>query len=958
MSRYPWRDTSSDIAGGQPPQWETPGGAQAKADKAEEESKKYTDEKNADFTAHVQNATIHVMQSDKDNWNSKASGVHTHANATPTMPGFESAADKTKLDGIEEGANNYVHPATHPPSIIVQDTSNRFVTDAEKAAWNAKAETTTASPAAKGLMSSADKTKLDGVESGAEVNQNAFAMIKAPGQGDVIAGSKQETINFAGGTGITVTTDPAGKKVMITATGEATPGPHASSHITGGTDIIPDAVVGGASGLMSGADADFVRNTGETKTGAQAKADAAKTEAVAEANTYVNDVIYQRFGIARNIPITLQPGVQIVKADRQAVFSLTGLTGKTVIDYDGQKGVFGVRNPYAIRYGENLLPSFYEWTVHSNAKVTSPNALSLVTAQSTQELSYYDCRAVIVGQKYTVSFQGTGKAIISFVDATNSAPTRVIVSSATPVTFTVPNGTVYIRVYVGNLISYTDENNPSTYTYAAGTYTFSNMMLNIGSVAKPFKLREDSMLALQTDLYADPVTGANADTVFERDGQYFKSKKWHRVILDGTITQSFFGSGAGFKAVNGLLPVAPALDGSGLLTKYQGRFIKETDYATVSSGADQLNIGSSGANGVFDNFQISISSADSGWGDNYTPSTEEIKAYFMGWKMYDTSVGSTVAPYNRTDGQSKGWVRRRLSDGAFVDGSGTLPTTQAAEYTPYKLVYQLATPTVEPIVSEGQLTFIEGENQVEVGTGIVLRESVKPHLDTNSKTYSVNAEGYPSPLKYKSKGFFANYESGYQFFGWNVNTAVLQGNGPWLQAVQDGFDASGSYSTTYFMRDLSPVVAFTGNYAANEKTLLMDLVDSVQQNTARVSVLENKKADKDSPSWIAPAGLRNGWIKYTLSSGSILDVGYYRDSASVVYLRGAVKNGLTSVGNDIFVLPEGYRPKFNRNFSVISGAESGPVIARIEVRPNGVVAFIYGGNSLLSFDGIAFLAEQ
>ena len=33
---------------------------------------------------------------------------------------------------------NYTHPANHPPSIITQDGSNRFVTDAEKSAWNAK----------------------------------------------------------------------------------------------------------------------------------------------------------------------------------------------------------------------------------------------------------------------------------------------------------------------------------------------------------------------------------------------------------------------------------------------------------------------------------------------------------------------------------------------------------------------------------------------------------------------------------------------------------------------------------------------------------------------------------------------------------------------------------------------------------------------------------------------------
>lgn len=49
-----------------------------------------------------------------------------------------TTAEKTKLAGIATGATNYSHPATHPPAIIAQDASNRFVTDVEKTAWNAK----------------------------------------------------------------------------------------------------------------------------------------------------------------------------------------------------------------------------------------------------------------------------------------------------------------------------------------------------------------------------------------------------------------------------------------------------------------------------------------------------------------------------------------------------------------------------------------------------------------------------------------------------------------------------------------------------------------------------------------------------------------------------------------------------------------------------------------------------
>lgn len=65
-------------------------------------------------------------------------GGTEHANASTSVAGFLSAADKTKLDSVAEGANAYSHPANHLASIITQDSSNRFVTDAEKTAWSAK----------------------------------------------------------------------------------------------------------------------------------------------------------------------------------------------------------------------------------------------------------------------------------------------------------------------------------------------------------------------------------------------------------------------------------------------------------------------------------------------------------------------------------------------------------------------------------------------------------------------------------------------------------------------------------------------------------------------------------------------------------------------------------------------------------------------------------------------------
>lgn len=45
-------------------------------------------------------------------------------------------ADKDKLAGIEEHANNYVHPDTHPAGMITSDANHRFVTDDRIEAWD------------------------------------------------------------------------------------------------------------------------------------------------------------------------------------------------------------------------------------------------------------------------------------------------------------------------------------------------------------------------------------------------------------------------------------------------------------------------------------------------------------------------------------------------------------------------------------------------------------------------------------------------------------------------------------------------------------------------------------------------------------------------------------------------------------------------------------------------------
>lgn len=110
---------------------------------------------------------------------SKADSTHTHANATTDASGFMSASDKTKLDGVANNANNYTHPISDAGAL--ESNIYKITTDANGHVVAATAigkeditalgipgadtDTTyeVATTSTDGLMSSADKTKLDGM---------------------------------------------------------------------------------------------------------------------------------------------------------------------------------------------------------------------------------------------------------------------------------------------------------------------------------------------------------------------------------------------------------------------------------------------------------------------------------------------------------------------------------------------------------------------------------------------------------------------------------------------------------------------------------------------------------------------------------------------------------------------------------------------------------------------------
>lgn len=755
---------------------------------------------------------------------------------------------------------------------------------------------------------------------------------------------------------------------------------------------IEDAVTGGASGLMTGADAKFVRVDGETKTGAQEKADAVK------------DYVESRLDTSEYSEVTLQPGLQVIQGKRNAPFTLTGLTGRTLVNLLGRAGgcetisalntpyqasvaadtvnktqgsqsikvtttalqsgavstfpvalkagyyivaadvkpisgasmgvylnglssakgtpnseditkfnlvwkaynvqnatnaysvgeVIGpvgsagnidalrlyeiseteyvaldsmtpeqiaakypyvdsvqpVRNPYAIRYGKNLLPPFYEWTKTDHVSTVQEQYVlngTIVAGAGTDSYAVYYLN-VIPNQDYTLinPVESTGFMRISTYNSAGIRIQGIFVKPGESITIKMDVAAVRMGVNVSGVTAYTDDFDTSTWTWETGTSrTFKNPIMIIGSTPKSFKPREDAMLALQTDLFADPLTGANADEVFEKDGCYFKLKKWQRTALDGALGYRTVQNKTDYKIIGCKFPEAAAAFNRLFVSKYNGNLLTKT--ATMV-GPDNAYFLTSDLS----DFNLSIANSDSGWGDSYTPTADEIKAYFMGWKMFLNNQPDISKSYNG-EAAGKAWcpidsISNPNTAAYFVNS--TVPTEPISNYsysrfstwTPYQLVYQLATATVEPITSEGQLTLIEGNNQVEVGTGIVLREAVKPvrMVVGSIEYYHFNNidPAVKNPFKYRVEKILNIYANGKR-----VNGVVLK-NEDAAYGKQDAhiegkdFIKDAAYTATYFMLDTSPIVPLVGSVAENEKALLTDMNDILRHNAAAVSVVE------------------------------------------------------------------------------------------------------------------------
>lgn len=648
---------------------------------------------------------------------------------------------------------------------------------------------------------------------------------------------------------------------------------------------------------------------------------------------------------------------EISQAEYNALDSMTA--DQIAAKYPYVDDMKPIVNPYVIRYGKNLLPPFTEWYgfLGGDARFSYPVGKYKFKMEPRQEgtepfiSNYRFTVPIIPGETYTYSCTHNGKIGVNLFTADmvritdHGLPNIDKWLTDQSITFTAPLNARYANILIGN-------NDISTVGCE-----FSNPMFNIGTEPLPFVPREDNMQVAVTRL-ASSVNGSVYDEIYQKEGRLYKFGRFKTIDLDGSLYWELSQvEGAGFKRAR--IPSFVTLlgaDGRGYqqVIKYNG---KPLMLKGSVNGPDEFFLSYADPH-----FYITIPNADSGWGDSYRPSNDEIKAYFYGWKMYPVGDSSGVSLYNGEG--AKAWAKRRV-DGTFYDGTDTLPRDTYSDFLInfgyYKLQYQLATPTLEEVSSEGQISLHEGINQVEVGAGMIVREKAKPVQDSMNPSVYINVDGNKysnvkgSELSFRTERILNIFDETFiSKFSITHNTPNAYGND--FAIIPAGlFDNSKPYSVTYTALDkyllTGPVTAIDCQYPSNMKTIVNDLVSCQVDVVQRVGVLEMQKANKYQPQWITPT-LLNGWENYGFSYSQ---AGYYKDDMGLVHIRGLIKSGVTEA--PAFILPKGYRPRFTTVFVGISSSGAYE-FAYIRVNSGGLVTIVKGGNVYLSLDGISFLAEQ
>ncbi|WP_235621889.1 BppU family phage baseplate upper protein [Bacillus mycoides] len=490
-------------------------------------------------------------------------------------------------------------------------------------------------------------------------------------------------------------------------------------------------------------------------------------------------------------------------------------------------------NPVLTAEGGNLIPPLSNATT-STTGIGSFEVESAYKAIVKATSNYADFKLnldtpCIGGQLYTFScLDLKGWFSIRTVDSSGKELSRHDIKTGTNnLKFTTPTTAQRFIYWFGNN------------SHGAGTFYIENPMLVLGDKPKPFTPRNPSYLYTNTVLAGQ--NGVN-DVLYQEDGQWKVMRKWeHDILLDPIKHPTgVYSNYSGYKRF-GINP-QPLInsgymnvnDGRFCVVKYDGRILQNNGGYT---SADQTSLQQSSDGGL----KLTVANVDSGFGETYTPSTDEVSAYFNGWKVKNADA----------NGKPTAWVSLVDDQDAPTQTLAYVRANRAASYTPYKLTYQLATPKIEVVQVEGDLV-VDELTQVIVDSGVVVREKANPKQF--NKEYYINrgdnnATFLPTRLKNRALRVLKVFKNGVEETRVNRyadKTSPSYGE-ECISIPEAIYDPSAEYTVTYLVLDKHQFTTNTTDVKVSYNQSVRSTTDALtvgySDNTTSISILQNLMTD-------------------------------------------------------------------------------------------------------------------
>lgn len=450
--------------------------------------------------------------------------------------------------------------------------------------------------------------------------------------------------------------------------------------------------------------------------------------------------------------------------------------------YPYRNSVQPLQNPTVEVVNGSLIPSFYEWdSIHSESTILSEDKLEL-NSTGLGKVNHVGIK-VKKNTNYYLSFVSNAEMAVYNITGTGS-----------PISTYSKNGRTFntgdneeIRVYWKN------------YSVSTGTFTLEKPMLIEGTTEKPYSKHSKGTVIFPTELCSE-----NDKITWNGGAAASVEREWKKLVIDDSLTYLFNSDYTGYKVV---AVASNTIENFGMIGYTSGRAYASKYDGTILSldakanGADRFD-GHKDWGGA--DLVISISDTDTGWGETYTPTADEIKAYFMGWIMYNGDVNADT-PYNGTG--TKWWCSYDDS-GAKINPTNQLPTTQAPSsnyWNPYQLFYQLEAKETEEIDVHiiGQAPIIiEGSNTVLVDSGLMYEKAKTTLYQGN---YHINNTVLETEQTYKINKinkiikYVGSVESNDKD-NWTINSTNAYGNEKAYISEID-FDTTADYYILYEILD-------------------------------------------------------------------------------------------------------------------------------------------------------------